>query len=407
VVLPAPGSARDPGHWLELMRRERVTLWNSVPALLRLLVEHAPGQQALDALRLVLLSGDWIPLTLPEQIRALAPAASVISLGGATEAAIWSIHQPIGRVEASWTSIPYGKPLRNQRLHVRDAQLRDCPTWVSGDLYIAGAGLAEGYFGDPERSAASFLIDPRSGERLYRTGDRGRYLPDGTIEFLGRSDAQVKVAGHRIELGEIEAQLARQPLLCASAVRAVGDRHDKRLVAYVVAAAECGERSAQIAGLRAALAEQLPDYMVPRHFVFLDALPLTSNGKLDTAALPAPDFDHAASSQAAVRADLERAIVQVWEAVLGRAPISATANFFDLGGDSLRMVRVRRGLLEKLTRELTMLELYSHPSPRLLASHLAQQDSAAPASRSTTPVDAGKSRAARRRRALGGTEGAR
>ncbi|HKU42755.1 MAG TPA: amino acid adenylation domain-containing protein, partial [Polyangiales bacterium] len=198
VVLPDPGSEREPGHWLELMRRERVTIWNSVPALLRLLVEHGKGQAPLDALRLILLSGDWIPVTLPDQARTLAPNARVISLGGATEAAIWSIAHEIDRVDPEWTSIPYGKPLRNQRFHVRDAKLRECPTWVTGELFIAGEGLALGYLGDAERSAASFIQDPSSGERLYRTGDLGRYLPDGSIEFLGRRDAQVKVGGHRI-----------------------------------------------------------------------------------------------------------------------------------------------------------------------------------------------------------------
>jgi pyochelin synthetase len=431
VVLPEAGSEREPAHWLELMQREHVTIWNSVPALLRMLVEHAAGQETLAALRLVLLSGDWIPVTLPEQTRALAPAARVIGLGGATEAGIWSIHQPIESVAHEWTSIPYGKPLRNQRFHVRDGQLRDCPTWVTGELYIAGAGLADGYFGDPERTAASFVTDPRSGERLYRSGDLGRYLPDGTIEFLGRTDAQVKVAGHRIELEEIEAHLARHPMLRASAVRAIGDRHDKRLVAYVVLAAVAdapgavGVRSrTELEArmrvlLRDYLAQSLPDYMVPRHIVFLDALPLTANGKLDTANLPAPSLDENAAQldgRAAVtqthgaRAELERVIVQVWEAVLQRNSIGVTANFFDLGGDSLRMVRVRRLLLEKLARELTMVELYAHPSPSLLARHLAQQHSgvadAAPPS-SSAPVSAGKSRAARRQRALAGTDGAR
>jgi pyochelin synthetase len=402
VVLPDAGSEREPGHWLELMRRERVTIWNSVPALLRLLVEHASDRAPLAALRLVLLSGDWIPVTLPEQLRALAPQARVISLGGATEAAIWSIQHEIERVEPEWTSIPYGRPLRNQRFHVRDARLRDCPTWVTGELYIAGEGLALGYLGDPERTAASFLVDPVSGERLYRTGDLGRYLPDGTIEFLGRRDSQVKVGGHRIELEEIEAHLGRHPELRACAVRAVGERHDKRLVAYVVAldapAAHGGELQARV---RDYLAQCLPDYMVPRLVVPLDALPLTSNGKLDASALPAPALDGGAIADAApaagARAELERTIVEVWEAVLERAPISPTANFFDLGGDSLRMVRVRRALLPKLSRELTMVELYAHASPRRLATYLSQQEEPAAA-----PVHAGKSRAARRRRALDG-----
>ncbi|HKU44452.1 MAG TPA: phosphopantetheine-binding protein, partial [Polyangiales bacterium] len=212
---------------------------------------------------------------------------------------------------------------------------------------------------------------------------------------------------HRIELEEIEAQLARHPGVRACAVRAIGDRHDKRLVAYVVPA-DAAESGKLPAGVRDYLAQCLPDYMVPRAVVLLDALPLTSNGKLDAAALPAPAAEAAASSEApapvsGARAELERTILQVWEEILGRTPISPTANFFDLGGDSLRMVRVRRALFEKLSRELTMVELYAHPSPRQLATQLARAD--APAA-SAAPVHAGQSRAARRRRALSGTEGA-
>lgn len=423
VVLPVPGNERDPAHWLWWLQRERVTLWNSVPALMRILAEYAAGNETVASLRVALLSGDWIPVTLPEQIRAFAPNARVISLGGATEASIWSISYPIEQVDPTWTSIPYGTPLRNQRFHVRDAQLAHCPTWVAGELYIAGEGVALGYFGDPERSAASFVTDPRSGERLYRTGDLGRYLPDGTIEFLGRRDAQVKVSGHRIELEEIESQLVRLPEVRAGIVRALGDRHDKRLVAYLVpAAALPAEPVARATGeeeLRArvknALAEQLPEYMVPRHVVCLEQLPLSDNGKVDASKLPAlslHDLDElpAPVADGGQRDALERMILEVWQAVLGIPSIGPGANFFDLGGDSLRMVRVRRALIDKLGRDVTMLELYAHPSPARLANQLAaaEGDAAQPEpTRGPVATHAGKSRAARRARALGGREGGR
>ena len=238
LVMPEPAAARDPGRWCELVAEHDVTLWNTVPALLEMLVEYAEGRPeppALGSVRLALLSGDWIPLTLPARFRALAPEARVVSLGGATEASIWSILRLIDEVEPAWRSIPYGAPMANQRFHVLDERLEPRPTWVPGALYIAGDGLAEGYWRDEERTRASFFEHPGLGERLYRTGDVGRYLPDGEIEFLGREDHQVKVQGHRIELGEIESALEKHPEVGSAVVAAPGERGNRRLVAYVVA----------------------------------------------------------------------------------------------------------------------------------------------------------------------------
>ena len=237
LVLPEPAAARDPGRWVDLMERERVTLWNSVPALMEMLVEHAFSvrSSALGSLRLALLSGDWIPVSLPDRIRELNPRLRVISLGGATEASIWSILHPIERVEPGWTSIPYGRPMVNQTFHVLNESLADCPAWVPGELFIGGIGVAKGYWRDEEKTNARFLLHPRTGERLYRTGDLGRYLPSGDIEFLGREDFQVKIQGYRIELGEIETALARHPSVRSAVVQAVGDdRANRRLLAYVV-----------------------------------------------------------------------------------------------------------------------------------------------------------------------------
>ncbi|MDI1443026.1 non-ribosomal peptide synthetase [Polyangium sp. 6x1] len=237
IVLPAANAKRDPGRWAGLLQQAKVTLWNSVPALMELLAAHAEGKREKlgDDLRLVMLSGDWIPVALPDRVRALAPRAEVVSLGGATEASIWSILHPIGTVAPEWKSIPYGKPMVNQTFHVLDEALSPRPTWVPGRLYIGGIGLARGYWGDEEKTRARFLTHPRTGERLYHTGDLGRYLPDGTIEFLGREDFQVKIQGYRIELGEIESTLARHPKVRDAAVVVATDKAGaRRLVAYVV-----------------------------------------------------------------------------------------------------------------------------------------------------------------------------
>ncbi|WP_437729163.1 amino acid adenylation domain-containing protein [Sorangium sp. So ce861] len=236
LVLPDPEGTRDPARWLELVERHGVTLWNSVPALLELLLDEAAASgRALAGLRHVFLSGDWIPLRLPARLAALSPAAKLIAMGGATEASIWSNWFAVEGVPPEWTSIPYGYPLTNQRYRVLDSRLRDCPDHVTGDLHIGGIGLALGYEGDPERTAASFFHHPGDGERLYRTGDIARYWADGTIEFLGRRDLQVKIAGNRIELGEIESALSQHPGVREAVVDAIGPaRGERRLAAWVV-----------------------------------------------------------------------------------------------------------------------------------------------------------------------------
>ncbi|GGS29398.1 non-ribosomal peptide synthetase [Actinokineospora fastidiosa] len=234
LVLPDDDRAADPSHWAALIAEHGVTLWNSVPAQLQMLWDYLESEPAADltCLRLAMLSGDWIPVELPGRVHARHPGLRVVSLGGATEAAIWSIWHLIDEVPPHWRSIPYGTPLENQTFHVLDAAGQDCPDYVPGDLHIGGMGLAEGYLGDAERTAARFVTHPRTGERLYRTGDLGRYLPDGTIEFLGREDTQVKVRGHRVELGEIEAAARAHPAVADAAVVAVGDRGARRLAGF-------------------------------------------------------------------------------------------------------------------------------------------------------------------------------
>lgn len=237
IVIPDTDATKDPAHWVQLMVQQQVTVWNSVPALMQMLLEYAVGRLSLlpKSLRLVLLSGDWLPLTLPKQIRASFENVEVVSLGGATEASIWSILYPIEQVDPSWKSIPYGRPMANQRFYVLNEALDQCPLWVPGQLYIGGIGLAKGYWRNEEKTNASFIIHPQTQERLYKTGDLGRYLPDGNIEFLGREDFQVKVNGSRIELGEIEAALRQHPAIKEVVVAAVGEsRENKQLVAYVV-----------------------------------------------------------------------------------------------------------------------------------------------------------------------------
>ena len=235
VIYPQPERATDPSHWAECIDAHQVSLWNSVPALMQMLENWLQGEpgQTLGSLRLALLSGDWIPLTLPETLAVRLPGLQLVALGGATEAAIWSnFHCWQGR-EPNWSSVPYGLPLTNQGFRVLNAQRSDCPVWVSGDLYIYGAGLAQGYLHDAEKTARHFINDARDGERLYWTGDRARYLPTGELEFLGRADNQLKIKGHRIEPGEIEAALCSLPQVDAAYVVPQGEGSQRQLLALV------------------------------------------------------------------------------------------------------------------------------------------------------------------------------
>ena len=208
----------------------------------------------LGSLRLVLLSGDWMPLSLPERLRA-ASSAKLVSLGGATEASIWWIFYAIGAVDKQWGSIPYGTAMRHQTVSVLNGRLESSPVWVSGDLYIGGIGVALGYWRDDETTQRSFLAHPRTGERLYRTGDMGRLTGDGNIEFLGRRDFQVKIHGHRVELGEIEHALLQHAGVVEAVVTAQGERFDgKRLVAYVCCREVVEFKNAAVGGVQWSLA---------------------------------------------------------------------------------------------------------------------------------------------------------
>jgi pyochelin synthetase len=286
LVLPDPTRRGDPSHWADLIEEHAIQLWNSVPVQLQMLLDYLEAEPAatLSSLRTALLSGDWIPVNVPARVRERLPGLEVVSLGGATEASIWSIAYPIDGPHPDCARIPYGKPLANQQFHVLDADLDDCPEWVPGELFIAGPGLALGYIGDAAQTAERFIRHPRSGARLYRTGDYGRYLPDGNIEFLGRRDTQIKLRGHRIELGEIEAAL----LVSGEVARATvvvndDDSGMRRLVAFAepalrTAAAERRAHDAQLmaagaAAGRAAMQDVNRDAYVEYHRV-LDRIAL-------------------------------------------------------------------------------------------------------------------------------------
>ncbi|MEQ9660886.1 amino acid adenylation domain-containing protein, partial [Fulvivirga sp.] len=236
LVIPQAHELRDPESWSDYIQKYKISVWNTVPALMQMLVDHVEKKGiTLESIRLVMMSGDWIPIALPDRIKKQMPGARVMSLGGATEASIWSIYYPIDEVKTNWKSIPYGRPLANQQFHVLKPNFQPCPNYVAGDLYIGGIGLAKGYWKDEHKTQSSFVTNKITGERLYKTGDLGRYMPDGNIEFLGREDTQVKIQGYRIELGEIEAALEENSLIKSAAVvtNTIGG-DSMELVAYLL-----------------------------------------------------------------------------------------------------------------------------------------------------------------------------
>lgn len=237
LVIPDADKTTDPEHWLNLMEDHSITLWNSAPPLMTMLMNFMTGfhRTGNSHLRLVMLSGDWIPLDIHSKIIGRFPRAKLVSLGGATEASIWSIYFPVNRIEENWKSIPYGKALPNQTMHVLNREFHECPDYTIGQIYIGGKGLAMGYLNDSEKTQKHFVHSPITGERLYYTGDLGRYLPDGNIEFLGREDSQVKLRGHRIELGEIASVLTSHPAVAQAVAVIEGDRkEEQQLWAFLI-----------------------------------------------------------------------------------------------------------------------------------------------------------------------------
>lgn len=369
LVLPGPAGARSPAAWAGLIRRHSVTVWHSAPALLELLLEQeerhaAPGGLPL---RLVLLGGDWIPLSMPDRVRRQAAGAEVIALGGATEASMDSTIFPVAEVSPSWTSIPYGRPLANQRAYVLDRHGQLLPPGVPGELHLAGTGLARGYRGDPALTAERFVertIDDGAGgrqERLYRTGDLVRYRPDGVLELLGRTDFQVKIHGLRIELGEIETALRRHDAVGDAVVVARGERGHTTLAAFIRPAGDALPPGAE---LRRWLASTLPEPMVPASIVKLAQFPVSPNGKVDRGALRA--WQPGGQADRAPQDALEAQISAVWQEVLGIDQAGADDDFFALGGDSFAAVRVMLALDEPVP----VVELFKNPTVRSLARRI-------------------------------------
>ena len=376
LVLPSVSGRRDPAHWATLCRETGITIWNSVPALMSAMLDYADihPDHAGTKLRLAMLSGDWIPVSMPDRIRSRYPATSVVSLGGATEASIWSILYPIGDVDPGWTSIPYGRSMSNQSVVVLNGSLVEVPDWVAGELYIGGVGVAEGYWRDTEKTAAKFVRHPVTGERLYRTGDLGRYLPDGNIEFLGRQDSQVKLNGYRVDLGEVESVLARHPLVQHVVVGVLDIDGSRRLNAYVVRRDGVGGTD----DLRTYLEARLPQYMIPAGIAVLQSLPVTRNGKIDRSNLPSiemlmPPEREREQTEAADR-DLADRLRDLIAGIVPFQNLTIDANLYQLGANSLDLIRIANVVEVKLGVRPRLGDFLRDPTIATLVHQLSSDD---------------------------------
>jgi amino acid adenylation domain-containing protein len=369
LIVPSEHQRRDPGAWLRLAAS--ATIWNSVPALLQMAVDRLEVRNAATTwpgpLRLAMLSGDWIPVRLPGRLRAKAPHASVVSLGGATEAAIWSIAHDLSGVDpdamTDWRSIPYGKALSGQTVQVLrgpvngTTDLTPCGAWVAGHIYISGGGLARGYWKDPELTGQRFIAHPDQGARYYYTGDLGRMWPDGTIELLGRADRQVKIQGYRVELGEIESALLNHPSVAAATVKAFErPGGTMKLVAYV--AGGLNSSGVDVPSLRKFISDTLPPYMIP-HIQVVEELPRNSSDKVDGSALPDPVWEQTGAGIQSLEV-LRLAAREI----LNLPELGLDDNLLEMGANSADILAIIGRIEGQLNVEIDIEAFFANPTLR-------------------------------------------
>lgn len=373
VVYPDNEKYTNPSHWAELMKKYNVTVWNSVPAFAQMLVSYLNSHKDImfEQHKTVLLSGDWIPLELPESLKKYMPSTKIVSLGGATEASIWSNFYEYEKLDENWKSIPYGKALSNQEMYVLDSNLNICPTGVTGDIYIAGTGLARCYLNDKEKTDAAFIIHPIWKKRLYRTGDMGRYFHDGNIEFLGRVDKQVKIRGHRIELGEIENYFTSLEGVEKAVATVFRNNDVGKLVVFLVSC-----KQYQSEELYNSAKDYLPDYMIPEEIVFMTEIPLTANGKTDHKFLEKYISEKLIDSvdksvQERELSDTEKRISEIACRELKLEKIDIDTNLYNYGANSLTMAQLAGHIAEILDSEdafdSILVKLFDEPTIRAAA----------------------------------------
>ncbi len=369
LVIARPGGHRDSTYLRDVIKKEGITTIHFVPSMLKSMLEDE-GLRGCRSLRSVICSGEALGLGLKEQFYRQCQAG-LHNLYGPTEAAVdvtfWECER-----ETTRSAVPIGRPISNTQIYLLDQNLMEVPVLATAELCIGGEGLSRGYLNRPDLTAEKFLPNPfgEKGTRLYRTGDLARFLNDGAVEYLGRMDNQVKVRGNRIELGEIEEVLKQHALVQDGAVIAHEETGgEKRLIAYIATKKDVSVRAQD---LRAYLKDRLPDFMIPGAFVFVEKMPLSSNGKLDRKALTQLEAAHLQESRSyiAPRNILEDKIAQIWAKVLQVEQVGVDDHFFDLGGHSLRLMQVHSELKQKLQIDIPVIDLFRVPTVSALANYI-------------------------------------
>ena len=390
IVIVEQQELMDVPKLKDMMLNYGITFWDSVPTTMDYLIRELESRDQdyiQETLKVVFMSGDWIPVNLPDRIKKYFPKTQVISLGGATEGTVWSNYFPVkDKVPADWNSIPYGRPMANNFFYILNDQLQPQPIGIPGELYIGGVGVARGYANDEAKTNYSFVKDPFNDKalgRMYRTGDLGRMLPSMNMEFIGRKDNQVKIRGYRIELGEIESVLGQCDVVRQAVVLAKDDKDKKkRLVSYIVGKGDYS-RDKVIDFLKA----KLPDYMVPTLWMELEELPLTSNNKIDRKSLP--DFDaeeQIKDNYAAPRTETEKEMSAIWQEVLKLQRIGIDDNFFDIGGHSLLAVQITTRIEKQFDKKLQIATLFSYPTIAQLSAFIDKENTKNIKWRSIVPI---------------------
>jgi acyl-coenzyme A synthetase/AMP-(fatty) acid ligase/acyl carrier protein len=376
LCIPAPERIGNPGWLAEWMRQEEITVAHLTPAMAQLLTQTTTGEAQIPSLRYAFTVGDVLTRRDVSRLRELAPTVTCVNLYGSTETqrAVGYFVVPDGGDSGSREVIPLGRGIQDVQLLILSPAQELAGIGELGEIHVRSPHLARGYLDDDTLTRERFIGNPftnEPGDRLYGTGDLGRYLPDGNVVFQGRVDQQIKIRGFRIELGEIEAVLARHPGVRETVVLASTAREDKQLVAYVVldqAAAPTPQEMRQFLG------EKLPQYMVPAAFVVLDAFPLTPNGKIDRRALPAPDRDQIEreSVYVAPSTPYEEILVEAWEEVLELEEIGVRDNFFSLGGHSLLATQIVSRVRDYFEIELPVRVIFEAPTVAGMALYVEQ-----------------------------------
>lgn len=348
IIFPEKEQYLNSKHWYELIHQHNITVWNTVPSLMLLLLSHLEhiGAETIELCK-VFLSGDWIPVSIRKKLKGYNPNVELIALGGATEAAIWSNYHICKEEDDERASIPYGYPLSNQRFRVLNTQHQDCPDYVIGELYILGAGVSSGYYNDAKLNARNFSVDTEYDMPSYQTGDFGYYAENGEIIFCGRRDSQVKIRGHRIEMGEIENTLKKNPNIVDCCVL-TGDEEKQNMIAAVVLENKISEEE-----LLEYLKSHLPEYMIPTGFIFEEKIPLSENGKKDYRKIRELYKEKEVTSNSSFRRQIGKSPLEIkmckkMSEHLGTVSMDAGADLYNCGADSLILARFISELLEEL-----------------------------------------------------------